>query len=59
MGNDLAKAQAYGNQLLNGNLITDLISIGQKTPLTGTDPPPFPVGGLDDHNTFEGALATS
>jgi hypothetical protein len=58
MGNDLAKSLVYGNHLLNGNMITDLMSIGEKTPLTGIDPPPCTVGGLNDHTTFEGALAT-
>ncbi|KIM85662.1 hypothetical protein PILCRDRAFT_340227 [Piloderma croceum F 1598] len=59
MGNDLAKAQVYGNHILNGNLITDLLSIGRKTSLTGPDPPSFSVGGLNKHNTFEGDASVS
>jgi hypothetical protein len=59
MGNDVAISVVYGNFVFNGNLITDLMSIGQKTSRTGVDPgPPCEVGGLSDHNTFEGAFAT-
>jgi hypothetical protein len=58
MANDLAKAQAYGIHLLNGNVVTDLMSIGGKTPLTGPDCPSCVAGGLSDHSTFEGMFVT-
>jgi len=54
MGNDMAIAQAYGIHLLNGNLVTDLMSIGGRTPLTGPRCPGCKDGGLSDHTTFEG-----
>jgi len=41
--------------LVDGNPLTNLLSIGGKTPLTGPDPPqPAKVGGLDTHAVFEG-----
>ncbi|KIJ41407.1 hypothetical protein M422DRAFT_226599 [Sphaerobolus stellatus SS14] len=55
LGNDFAKFLAYQAFLMNGNPITNLMSIGMKTPLTGPDPPkPALVGGLSQHGTFEG-----
>jgi hypothetical protein len=55
MGNDLAIFVTYAAFLVNGNPITNLMSIGGKTPLTGPDPPaPASVAGLQTHNVFEG-----
>lgn len=55
MGNDFARFLAYAAHLVNGNLLTNLLSIGFKTPLTGPDPPaPAIVGGLNTHVVFEG-----
>ncbi|KAF9484105.1 Cloroperoxidase [Pholiota conissans] len=55
MGNDLALIVTYVAHLLDGNLVTDLLSIGGKTPKTGPNPPaPAIVGGLDTHGVFEG-----
>jgi len=55
MGNDLAVFVTYGAFLVDGNPLTNLLSIGGKTPLTGMDPPqPAIVGGLDTHAVFEG-----
>ena len=57
MGNDLAVFVTYAAFLVDGNPITNLLSIGGKTPLTGVDPPqPAIVGGLDTHAVFEGAI---
>ncbi|KAJ2911500.1 heme-thiolate peroxidase, partial [Candolleomyces efflorescens] len=45
----------YGAHIVDGNLVTDLLSIGGKTPRTGPDPPaPAIVGGLNTHAVFEG-----
>ncbi|KIJ53244.1 hypothetical protein M422DRAFT_155474 [Sphaerobolus stellatus SS14] len=50
----------YQAFLMNGNPITNLMSIGMKTPLTGTNPPkPAQVGGLSFHGTFEGDTSMS
>ena len=58
MGNDLAVFLSYGAMLVDGNVITNLLSIGGKSPRTGPDPPkPAIVGGLDTHAVFEGALS--
>ncbi|KIJ40025.1 hypothetical protein M422DRAFT_32437 [Sphaerobolus stellatus SS14] len=55
LGNDFAKFLAYQAFLMNGNPLTNLMSIGMKTPGTGPDPPkPALVGGLSQHGTFEG-----
>lgn len=55
MGNDLAIFVTYGAMLVDGNLVTNLLSIGGKTPRTGPTPPqPAIVGGLDTHAVFEG-----
>ena len=57
MGNDLAVFVTYAAFLVDGNPITNLLSIGGKTPRTGIDPPePAIVGGLDTHAVFEGAI---
>ena len=56
MGNDLAVFITYAAMLVDGNQITNLLSIGGKSPKTGPDPPkPAIVGGLDTHAVFEGA----
>ena len=56
MGNGLATFVTYAAMLVDGNQITNLLSIGGKTPETGPDPPkPAIVGGLDTHAVFEGA----
>ncbi|KIJ50375.1 hypothetical protein M422DRAFT_245641 [Sphaerobolus stellatus SS14] len=45
----------YQAFLMNGNPLTNLMSIGMKTPETGPDlPKPALVGGLSQHGTFEG-----
>lgn len=55
MENDLAKFLAYAALLVDGNVITNQLSIGEKTPKTGPDPPsPAIVGGLNTHAVFEG-----
>lgn len=55
MGNDLAVFTTYGAMLVDGNLITNLLSIGGKSARTGPDPPePAIVGGLNTHAVFEG-----
>ncbi|KIJ34100.1 hypothetical protein M422DRAFT_263899 [Sphaerobolus stellatus SS14] len=55
LGNDFAKFLVYQAFLMNGNPITNLMSIGMKTPETGPNPPkPAQVGGLSQHGTFEG-----
>ena len=60
MGNDLAVFLAYAVHLVDGNLLTDLPSIGGKTSETGLDPPaPAIVGGADTHAVFEGDASTT
>ncbi|KIJ52275.1 hypothetical protein M422DRAFT_156243 [Sphaerobolus stellatus SS14] len=55
LGNDFARFLVYQAHLMNGNPITNLLSIGMHTPKTGPDPPkPAMVGGLSQHGTFEG-----
>ncbi|KAF8808205.1 Cloroperoxidase [Phlegmacium glaucopus] len=55
MGNDLAVFVTYAAFLVDGNMITNLLSIGGKSHKTGPDPPkPAIVGGLDTHAVFEG-----
>ncbi|KIJ53054.1 hypothetical protein M422DRAFT_243026 [Sphaerobolus stellatus SS14] len=44
LGNDFAKFLVYQASLMKGNLITNLISIGLKSPLTGPDPPKLAQG---------------
>jgi hypothetical protein len=57
MGNDLAIFITYNALLVDGNPLTNLLSIGAKTSLTGADPPqPAVVGGLDTHALFEGVI---
>ncbi|KAF9477466.1 aromatic peroxygenase precursor [Pholiota conissans] len=55
MGNDLAIFVTYAAHLVDGNLLTDLLSIGGKSLKTGPSPPaPAIVGGLNTHGVFEG-----
>ncbi|KAF8801693.1 Cloroperoxidase [Phlegmacium glaucopus] len=55
MDNDFAVFVTYAAFLVDGNLVTNLVSIGGKSPQTGPDPPqPAIVGGLDTHQVFEG-----
>ena len=59
MDNGLAVFLTYAAFLVDGNLITNRLSIGGKTHLTGADPPsPAIVGGLDTHAVFEGMLSS-
>ncbi|KAF8882912.1 hypothetical protein CPB84DRAFT_1965294 [Gymnopilus junonius] len=54
MENSLAFFVTYGAHLVDGNLLTDKLSIGGKTSLTGPNPPaPAIVGGLNTHAVFE------
>ena len=56
MGNGLAVFITYAAMLVDGNQVTNLLSIGGKSSKTGPDPPqPAIVGGLDTHAVFEGA----
>lgn len=60
MANDLAVFVTYAAHLVDGNLLTDLLSIGGKTSQTGPNPPaPAIVGGLDTHAVFEGDASTT
>jgi hypothetical protein len=55
MDNGIAKFVTYASFLVDGNQVTNLMSIGGKTSLTGRDPPkPAIVGGLNTHGVFEG-----
>ncbi|KDR72025.1 hypothetical protein GALMADRAFT_143372 [Galerina marginata CBS 339.88] len=55
MENSLAVFITYAAHLVDGNVLTDQLSIGVKTALTGPTPPaPAIVGGLNTHAVFEG-----
>jgi hypothetical protein len=55
MENNFAIFLTYLAHLLDGNMVTDLLSIGGETPKTGpAPPPPALAGGLNVHGTFEG-----
>ncbi|KAF8899578.1 heme-thiolate peroxidase [Gymnopilus junonius] len=55
MDNSLARFIVYAAFLVDGNVVTNLLSIGQKTSATGQAPPaPAIVGGLNTHAVFEG-----
>lgn len=59
MGNDLAVFVTWGAFLVDGNQLTNLMSIGPKSNSTGEDPPaPAIVGGLNTHGVFEGLSAS-
>ncbi|KAF6755033.1 hypothetical protein DFP72DRAFT_898260 [Ephemerocybe angulata] len=50
MQNNLARFVTYAAHIVDGNLVTDLVSIGGKTRETGPDPgAPAIVGGLNTH----------
>ncbi|TFK19115.1 Cloroperoxidase [Coprinopsis marcescibilis] len=60
MDNPTARVATYLTHLVDGNLVTDLLSIGAKTRRTGPDPPPPAiVGGMNNHGTFEGDASLS
>ncbi|KIJ52027.1 hypothetical protein M422DRAFT_243612 [Sphaerobolus stellatus SS14] len=55
MDSNTARLLTFATMLVDGNPITNLMSIGGKSALTGPDPPrPAIVGGLDTHAVFEG-----
>ncbi|KAJ3505386.1 heme-thiolate peroxidase [Agrocybe chaxingu] len=55
MDNGAAIFATFEAHLMVGNLVTDLLSIGRSTPLTGPKPPlPATAGGLSEHGLFEG-----
>lgn len=55
MENQVARFTTYAAFLVDGNLVTDLLSIGGKSQKTGPDPPkPASVAGLNTHAVFEG-----
>ncbi|TFK18472.1 Cloroperoxidase [Coprinopsis marcescibilis] len=55
MDHGTARLATYVGHILNGNVVTDLLSIGGKTDKTGPDPPPpASVGGINTHGTVEG-----
>ncbi|KAF6744790.1 aromatic peroxygenase precursor [Ephemerocybe angulata] len=55
MESGTARFVTYAAHLVDGNLVTDLLSIGGKTSKTGPNPPaPASVGGLNTHAVFEG-----
>ncbi|KIJ33933.1 hypothetical protein M422DRAFT_182714, partial [Sphaerobolus stellatus SS14] len=58
MDNRLALILTYATMLVDGNPLTNLMSIGGKSALTGLDPPkPAIIGGLDTHAVFEGDVS--
>ncbi|KAK0533981.1 hypothetical protein OC834_002037 [Tilletia horrida] len=60
MGHFLAMFLAFGAHLADGNQLTNLLSIGKKTSLTGYKAPgPAIVGGLNQHGLFEGDASTT
>ncbi|KIJ30608.1 hypothetical protein M422DRAFT_143608, partial [Sphaerobolus stellatus SS14] len=60
LGNDFAKFLVYQAFLMNGNPLTNLMSIEMKTPLTVQDPPkPALVGGPSQHGSFEADTSMS
>lgn len=61
MDNTLAITIAYSALLVDGNPITNQLSIGGKTPFTGPDPllGKSIVGGLNAHNLLEGEHRSS
>lgn len=50
MGYDFSIFATYAAMLLNGNIVTNKLSIGEQTPKTGEDYPGAPpAGGLNTH----------
>jgi hypothetical protein len=54
-----ARFVTYAAFVVDGNPITDLLSIGRKSILTGVLPEPAIVGGLNTHGVFEGDASTT
>ncbi|KIJ27631.1 hypothetical protein M422DRAFT_190789 [Sphaerobolus stellatus SS14] len=55
MDTNSATLVTYASMLIDGNLVTNLMSIGGKSPLTGLDPSKLAtIGGLNTHAGFEG-----
>ena len=55
LNNTFARFLVCSTFLINGNPITNLMSIRGATPLTGVNSPkPTTVGGLNTHNNCEG-----
>ncbi|EKM77850.1 hypothetical protein AGABI1DRAFT_76879 [Agaricus bisporus var. burnettii JB137-S8] len=54
MDHGVAVYTTYAAFIVDGNLITNLLSIGEKTSLTGRSSSGTTAGGLNTHNTFEG-----
>ena len=55
MNYNLSSFITYNAHIVDGNVVTDLLSIGGKVNATGPDPPsPAIVGGLNAHGPFEG-----
>lgn len=60
MENGIAKLATYAALLVDGNPVTNLLSIGGKSSTTGEDlPQPAVVGGLNTHDVFEGDASMS
>ncbi|KAF7966174.1 hypothetical protein HWV62_39750 [Athelia sp. TMB] len=60
MANDMAILITWGAFLVDGNHLTNLVSIGHKSAETGASPPaPAIVGGLNTHGVFEGDASTT
>jgi len=48
----------YNTHIVNENIITDLLSIGDKVNVMGTDPLSLAIiGGLNAHGLFEGDIS--
>ncbi|KIJ26514.1 hypothetical protein M422DRAFT_272390 [Sphaerobolus stellatus SS14] len=55
MDTNSATLVTYASMLIDGNLVTNLMSIGRKSPLTGLDPSqPATIGRLNTHAGFKG-----
>lgn len=55
MANPLAGFLTYAGFIVDGNLLTNLVSIGGKDPRTGKDPAkPAIIGGMNSPGLFEG-----
>lgn len=57
MDHTLAVFATYAAFLVDGNLLTNLVSIGKKSPETGPNPPaPATAGGMNTPTLFEGLI---